>query len=526
MKFNRAALATALDLAEAARRPLAELRADGRKPRGTHRSPAIALMERWAFSAPLRAADLQGVDAAAFRHAARYLAARFGERNKATGHHGGWDAMGHYGVSPADVRRAWFLAGCRASQKFFILLSDAPEGITSGMFRIARKGDTAQDLLRLRRALRRHATWGVDARAWSRAALMAAGRLSAPLHSALIRALPADLPAGVLRVRDLPWQAVADAQRQIADDPSGRVRAALTGDRGALAALSGEPLLPPVAPTAEHTAAREQRLSALLAPQYGGEVPVPMARRLALGERPVDLAAGELSAKEAHAWLASGAALPAGEWIAERLCRDAGLILRADATGGDWFPRERRVAEWLVCQFRRLGEDGLIEALNREHRGGYLPDGQQEVWRAADIIDAVAGVDIARLQDGITAVCDRTRARGVEARRVAAAAQHEPLTARPAWESRLPKAVRNLRTASALIEEGAGMGHCVGMYDEAVRTRRAAILAVATRHGRSTVEISPDGRRVIQHRGPANREPHRRHVQLIRAWVARNNRRV
>ena len=81
--------------------------------------------------------------------------------------------------------------------------------------------------------------------------------------------------------------------------------------------------------------------------------------------------------------------------------------------------------------------------------------------------------------------------------------------------------VKDKKLYEDLRDEGDALGHCVGGYASAVEAGRCLILSVRSRHGRSTVEMSPDGSRVYQHRGPRNTEPHRRHDQLIRAMTAR-----
>lgn len=498
------------------------LRADLAADRRRRSHPAAYLLAAHGLNAPVRRADAHGVDPRAFLHAARWLARKFGERNRAAGQFGGWDAVGHWGVSAADVRRAWFLSGCRPSRKFFLLLTDAPASVTTGMFRLARKGDTTLDLLRLRRGLRRLQAFRQQYAApaqgrWSRLALMALGRLSAPLANALLREVPEEMPAPI-RVRALPWAAVARVQAMLAADHSGRVRVALTGDRGALVLAGLRDTLPPVRQGGIGEWEAEQ-LAVFLAPAYP-RVPLVLAKRIALGETPVQITGGELTRREAHDWLASGARLPAGEWIAERLMRAAGI----EPTQG-WLPRERRVAEWLIALTKRDGIEAVDAALQREREGGYLADGRHELWRAADLLDAVVGADIASLSDGITAVMTRVRARMDEQKRADLLANRRQIVVRKGWHATLPRGVRLLATPADLIAEGDAMRHCVAGYTAAVEDGRCAILAVRSRHGRSTVEVSPDGARIIQHRGPGNGDPPRRHRQLIAAFTARLSRR-
>lgn len=508
----------------------ADLRADAKRAR---QSPAVRLLADHGLSAPLgRDGRLaRGVDPRAFLAAAQFLAAqpemyRSGERIApgprvaGTDQHGGWDAEGHHGVRADQVARAWFLAGCRATAKFFLLLSDAPEGRTSGMFSRARKGDTLLDLLRMRRALRRHWAWGVqfdrgrldernvgnDDVIGSRKVLMALGRLSAPLHRAALLALAGQpLPT---RVRDLPWQAVADAQRMLSADRSGRVRAALTGDRG-VAALLGL-----------HSRAADYELAAALCPAYPS-VTLAQARRIAMGARPVDLAGGELTAAEAHQWLRDdptaapgmfGARVALGRWEIR------------DRHGVEIVFRERRVAEWMCHRCERDGAEAVQAALDTEYVA-HGPAGEQRTWTPFDMLDLITAADVGSLREGVRTVVMRTLAR-IDAERLAEhlradTEQRRPLCAAPRWAQRLPRSVRLLQSTTELLAEGTALGHCVGGYSSAVASGRCLILSVRSRHGRSTVEMSPDGARIYQHRGQRNGEPPRRHHQLISAMVAR-----
>ena len=527
---------TAISLAQAAaewaddRALSADLRADRRRQQ---QAPAVRLLADHGLSAPLGqdGRSARGIDPLAYLAAAQFLArhavvsrdgSRFtpGSRVAGTDQHGGWDASGHWGVSAELVRRAWFLAGCRASRKFFILLADAPEGRTCGMFERACKGDTALDLIRMRRALRRHWAWGVqydrgDARhvsetMGSRRVLMVLGRLSAPLHRAALLALAGQpLP---LRVRDLPWQAVADAQRALLADTSGRVRLALTGRRGQAELLYG-----PGGRCCDET------VVAALCPAYP-RVSLEDARRIALGARPVDLAGGQLTATEAHRWLSTDPAADPGEFGARLALADWTI---ADRHGRAITFRDAAVARWLRTRIERDGAEAVTDALSVEYVA-HGPAGEERTWTPLDVLDLVQPQDVRTARDGIRTVVMRALER-VDAEKLAAhlkaeAEHRRPLCAVPRWAQRLPRSVSLLRSTAELVAEGDALQHCVGGYSAAVESGRCLILSVRSRHGRSTVELSPDGRRIYQHRAERNCEPHRRHAQIIRALTARNAR--
>lgn len=507
----------------------ADLRADLRRFR---QSPAARLLAEHGLSAPLGrdGRDARGVDPRAFLAAAQFVAAlpvlyRSGDRIApgprvaGTDQHGGWDAEGHHGIRADQVVRAWFLAGCRNSGKFRLLLSDAPEGRTSGMFYRARKGDTTLDLIRMRRALRRHWAWGVqfdrgaldargtgdDAVMGSRKVLMALGRLSAPLHRAALLALAGrPLP---IRARDLPWQAVAAAQSAMLADKSSRVRAALTGRRGMPAALGLGSL------------ASDGQVAAALCPAYP-LVPLAVARRIALGARPVDLADGQLTAAAAHAWLRDDPAADPGVFGAQRALGDY-VIHHA---GAEVVFRETRVGQWLRGRIDHDGADAVTAALDAEYTA-HGPAGEQRTWAPVAVLDLVTAADVRSMREGIRTVVmralDRIDREKLDALLAAEHEQRRPLCRVPRWAQRLPRRVRILTRAAELLAEGNALGHCVGGYASAVEAGRCLILSVRSRHGRSTVEVSPDGARIYQHRGPQNGEPPRRHQQLISAMTAR-----
>lgn len=72
------------------------LRADLAADRLARRHPAAALLAAYGLNAPVRPSDAHGIDPRAFLHGARWLARRFGVRNRATGAFGGWDAQSHW----------------------------------------------------------------------------------------------------------------------------------------------------------------------------------------------------------------------------------------------------------------------------------------------------------------------------------------------------------------------------------------------------------------------------------------------
>ncbi len=398
---------------------------------------------------------------------------------------GGWDMMGHYGLSPAQVAKMWYAAGCRGSRKY-------EYQVVSGM--IARKGDSFpffKNYVRGRRWLDKVKS-GLSV---SRKAVAALGRLSAPLRVAALKGVQPTHRLGEdgayrlipTRIRDLNWSAVAKAQKAIAAGGEGakKVKAALSGVRRA-----GEIL------GVESTAAD---VAKALVPTYS--LHLEAARRMALGESPVQLSGGLLDRKEAHKWCQSGAPHDVVAW----LCTDLGVP----------HVRSARVARWL----REVQRGGRWSAMTRERRIR-VPGGDERTFTALSILDEIQEEDVLRLGDSVDSVLERSAERLSDAWVEKAMRDHRLLAPRPAWASQLPRQMRLLCTPAMLAEEGKSLRHCVGGYVDAVARGECYIVAISTRQGRSTVELSPT-LWVSQHRGVVNSQPPLRNNRLLSAWLAR-----
>jgi len=426
------------------------------------------------------------IDPRAYLVAERVLAKKVGARYGEIGpngnvSNGGWDSRDHNGISARYVAHMWWAAGCRDGGKFRLQLeSDI----------VACKGDS---LPWLRNYVRGRRWLSDNFILWlplSRKAVAVLGRLSPELRHAavyahIVRGYWSFSPR--IRIRDLDWDAVRRAQEML---PSGnpRVRAALSGLLRAASILGVE--------------ANEATVAAALAPAYP-RLPLKLARRLVLGESPVQLSSGLLSRNEAHEWCTAGApSIP--EWLADYL----------------GVPRHRsvKVVRWLAhCR-----QSGRWPALERQ-REVRLPGGEMRIWSVIDVLDEIQDDDILSGRDSVDAVVRRVAQRHGEAWIEKTLEDHRVLAPLPAWANNLPSGVRILLTPAQLARDGNEMDHCVGSYAQAVERGQCHILAITTRHGRSTVELSPD-LLVVQHYGPRNTMPPRRNETLLCAFLARLNR--
>lgn len=390
---------------------------------------------------------------------------------------GGWDSYGSHGLSGSDVRAMWIAAGCRDSEKF---RAQVAAGI------VARKGDTLpwlRDYIRGSRWLERNRIWFRHYLA--RKAVAALGRLSPELRRAALDKFFGDtqLPS-VIRIRDLDWDAAKRAQSAIRGG-SVRARAALAGDRRACELLG----------------VASGGLSAELAPAFPG-VPLAFARRVALGESPAQIAGGTLTKREAHAWAMDGAPSDLPRWLAGHLGLPAA--------------RSIRVVRWL----QHCRQSGRWSAVERERIARVPGEDRARAYSLLSVLDEVQDEDIETGRDSVDAVLQRTAQRLGEAWLSAQMADHRMLAPMPAWARKLPRGVRILRTPADLAREGQEMSHCVGGYRHAVERGQCTILAIATRYGRSTVELRPD-LSVVQHFGSGNGPAPGRNKTILRALIAR-----
>jgi len=125
---------------------------------------------------------------------------------------GGWDSEGHYGLSPHDVKKYWFLSGCKPSEKFFVLVRNHNSVSKMNNYNSVRKGDAPEwtkNYLKGYAWLQKHQLFNDR---YSRKAIASIGRLSANLRWASVN-LVAESTTGTIRIRDLDWGAVKVAQR-------------------------------------------------------------------------------------------------------------------------------------------------------------------------------------------------------------------------------------------------------------------------------------------------------------------------
>ncbi len=402
---------------------------------------------------------------------------------------GGWDSAGHYGLSAQQVARMWYAAGCRDSGKFRLQVFHGEA---------ARKGDSlpfARNDLRGLRGLGHRASNPAGLNL-ARKAVAALGRLSAPLRAAALKGgqQPDAHRCGAghrvnatVRIRDLNWGEVARVQGLLAADQTGRVQAALSGVRRAAELLG--------------CGANEPAVARALAPAYPA-LPLDLARRMALGETPAALSGDLLDRKEAHAWAAEGAPEGVAGWLCARL--------------GVPSVRSVRVARWLA-EVRRSGR---WSAMERERAVRVPGEAEPRRYTALSVLDEVQDGDILTGRDSVDAVLQRSAQRLGEAWLTAASSDHRQLASRPAWAKHLPRQMRLLDTPAALAREGKDMAHCVGGYANAVERGQCYIIAISTRFGRSTVELSTT-LGVSQHKGHGNSRPAARNQTLLRAWLAR-----
>jgi|WetSurMetagenome_2_1015567.scaffolds.fasta_scaffold00474_2 hypothetical protein len=321
----------------------------------------------------------------------------------------------------------------------------------------------------------------LTAKAWA-----AMGRVSPEMQEAMIAEICRRRSAGdrrtVLRPADLPWEVAARVQADMLADTTGRVRAAWSRGKKR-ARLVG---------AAQHP----------LAPAYPLVASTDIALRLVRGERPVDIANGELTRAEAHQWLQSGAEMSPVEWLCSRHTLPS--------------VRSVAVARWLLS-VRRRGQWSTLTR-DRELRG---PGGQTLTYRYFDRIDEIQDEDLDRgpstgVDRAFEHAARRMGERWIEEQRN----NHRLLAPLPSgW--RLPSRMQHLATPAALVLEGTETRHCVGGYTGAVERRQSIILSIRAFGRRSTVELSPGGE-VMQHRGPKNAAPHPVCTAVLRHFLMRN----
>lgn len=411
---------------------------------------------------------------------------------------GGMDTQGHYGWCATQLRAAWRVAGCRDTGKFRLLVR------SHAGWQVVKKGDSlpfARDMIR---GWRWAHAWGLfyglnACCGLSRNALAVLGRLSPELRHAAVRGV--EMTARRVRIRDLNWTAVRQTQTLRADAaPRSRVLRLV-----ALPARPAWALLDQQQPKGCRHPITDRDV-AMLCPSYPA-IPRDLAVRIGGGESPVSVSGNTLSRKEAHRWLDSGARLQPADWLAD----DAGIPRHRDLT----------VVRWLIaCR----ADKNRWTAIQRTRT--QIVAGQQQEYRALDILDEIQADDIPRPSASVDAVLRSAAQRQGES--YAARHQHDyrVLANLPAWTRYVPARVRILRTPSALIAEGRDLNHCVGGYTHAVESGQSIIIALASRNGldRSTIELDAKTLDVRQHKARRNASPSQRHAAYLAALLNRLNR--
>lgn len=86
----------------------------------------------------------------------------------------------------------------------------------------------------------------------------------------------------------------------------------------------------------------------------------------------------------------------------------------------------------------------------------------------------------------------------------------------PAWCSRLPEGFRPLNSTLDLRMEGKVMRHCVGSYVESTRRGQSLCLSAITAFGRSTIEVTLDGKFCMQNKSYSNTKAPEEHLVMLR----------
>lgn len=437
-----------------------------------------------------------GCDPRAYVYAERVLykihGTTYGERDEYGDFlRGGWDSAGYYGISPWTVRKMWFASGCKLTRKFW-------HQVETGT--LAKKGDSFPWFVHYARGVRWLTEHRISSDLYglviSRKAIAALGKLSPELRRVALGdrlnpevrdQLPREEAWKPIRIRDLDWEGVRRVRDMLlkAKDPS-RLRAALSGERRACNILGTD---------LDH-------LVEALTPNYS-RITIGVARRITLGESPVQISGGILTKAEAHLWMSHGAPQDINEWLADQY----GL------------PNHRsvKVLRWL----QHCKTTGRWSAVEREREAHVPGEVRPRRYSLLSVVDEVHDVDIVTGKDSVDAVLQRTAERLGDMWLNKQMGDHRLLVKSPAWVKTLPKGVRFLNTPAQLAQEGKEMGHCVGGYRDAVETGQCYILSIRTNCDRSTAEINTRTLGINQHRSYSNRTVHKRQDQYLKALLNR-----
>ena len=426
---------------------------------------------------------------------------------------GGFDSYSCHGLSGSDVRALWFIAGCKDTAKFRLMVKhwdrwDQP----------FKKGDSLMFCVNYHRGSRwltqnkKFVDRNGEVASFSRKAIAALGRLSPIARRAAVDGVRLwDGNVGAvntpIRIRDLNWDAVKRSQ-ELLSVGNAKVRLALLPPRAIIKEVTGE--LPPAGKIA--SAAINVAIYALT-PQYAmdrvlwdigiGPISLQDAKDLVLGKKTIGMcvAGGQFTDKLATVFLKEhncpGYIDPMG-WYAQRL--------------GVPVHRSVKVMDWMSYLVKK-GWWGEMEKTRTQIIGG-----EERQFRAIDLLDEIQEEDILTGKEGVAVVLRRASERNGEAFFQANKEDYRTLRhGLPTWAKKMPRWIKVLNTRSALANEGRDLKHCVGGYISAVETGKSIILSISSRHGRSTVECN-DRMVIMQHRGVSNGVPPSRHDQLLRAF--------
>jgi hypothetical protein len=268
----------------------------------------------------------------------------------------------------------------------------------------------------------------------------------------------------------------------------------------------------------------------------------PLARReqtarIILGESPTKIAPG-LTRTEAHEWLSEHPYRKPSEWLLTREFNEPDVRARVDPARASWGSRpcglgtkrggeiansvqHVEVARWIL---KMLSKKPTRDALCRQRvvRGPHGEEIHGSYW---DRVDEIRPSD---LRDSVDDTFNRAMARMQKSTERLLAKDTTPLAAPPAWW-KPARCAKVLLKASELMVEGKQMQHCVAGYAGYVKKGESVIVRLEvperkegkTETHRSTVELDRRTGRILQHRGPRNRDPHPINVKALKVLMRR-----
>lgn len=344
--------------------------------------------------------------------------------------------------------------------------------------------------------------------AYSRRLLQALGRLSPEGQRVAIETIPAAIysdeglesPSGrrrhQARLGDVDWGRVARLRDALLADRSGRVRVALAMGRRAidLASMAGkEPAL---------------SLGAWLCPAYP-YISEEWARRLVLGETPMDLSEGILARKEAHEWLQICPGRSPMQFLERGLPPDC-PPLRTMALVR-WVLRIMKKGQWpQMCLQRRVWDQ-------EEHR--FVLESRLQKLDEIEDADLIRGPETP-----LSLAFSTAKERMDRQRREAAEAENRILAPTPSRVARaLYPCMRVLNSSALLVQEHREQNICTDTYVQKVEQGDSLVVSIRVGDHRSTLELSRDFRE-LQHKGYQNGIPPEMCRRVAERFMRRLNR--